>query len=148
MKYLPPLLGHIPRQIDDPRYPHLHGFPLNICFPCINWKEGAREREFDTQSYRLTYITFWPDMETFTSLWSDQGPLKGLDYFNTFGGDQWIRVLRLQEEDKWKVVFFRGQYVERVTQGKDFDQVLWHVTFGGLNYDKSMRQEVMEWRSE
>jgi len=141
-------LGHIPRRIDDPRIPHLRGFPVNVSFPSIHWAEGADEHEIDIQSYRLTYNTFLPDLERLVAFRVCSGRFIALDYFNTFGGKHWVRVIRYIDADRWRAILYKGKEVERGFHGQDFDLVMWHVTFGGLSYDKSKQQQVMGWKKD
>jgi hypothetical protein len=81
MRYLPPLLGHIPKRIDDPCNPLLHGFPVNVSFPRIHWAEGADEHEIDIQSYRLTYDTFWPDPDSSVAFRVCSGRFLAMGYY-------------------------------------------------------------------
>ena len=144
MRYLPPLLGHIPRRIDDLRNPLLHGFPVNVSFPRIDWAEGVDEHEIDIQSYRLTYDTFWPDPDSAVAFRVCSGRFLAMGYYNKSGGDHWVRVIHYIDARRWRAILYKGNVIERGFQGNDLDLVMWHTTFGGLNYDRLQRDKVEE----
>jgi hypothetical protein len=94
------LFGHVSRRFDDPEYPHLAGFPVNISFPQLRWPEGLPEHEDDDKPHELFFLCLWPDSETFR----EDGSTKSLAYFNTWGGPEWIRVIYSKEAARWQVL--------------------------------------------
>ena len=130
------LIGCIPKRIDDPRYPRLKGFPVNICYPGM---VPPAERSLSDQGQNpedLRDTCFYPLLETFVQSRSK----RSMDYFALRERPDWVRVIHDGEEKLWWVYQYRGQEVVRTAKGPGFRGVMYHATFGGLNFAEEVKR--------
>jgi hypothetical protein len=124
------LLACVPKRIDDPRYPHLKGFPVNIAYPAAHVMEHQPKGEGDTQPGAQKHHLFWPVPDTY----HQDDSTRSLDYHNPEGGPHWVRVAYDEKEGLWWVLQCKGEQVVRIAKGPNFKEVLYHATLGGLNF--------------
>jgi hypothetical protein len=130
------LLACVPKRIDDPRFPRLKGFPVSICYPGMVPPEEKSPDGQEVNPEELKHTCFFPHLETFVQVRSK----RTMDYFTPWDGPDWVRVIHDGEEELWWVYQYKGPKVVRTAKGPDFRRVMYHATFGGLNFAEEMKR--------